>query len=374
MNPLHLPLIDLHKQYRAYKNEIDKQISTVLEDVSFIMGPQVQDLENELAQYTGMKHAIACGSGTDALLLTLMALDIKQGDEIITSPFTFIATTEVISFLGAKPVFVDIRPDTFNISYKDIRKAITPKTRAIIAVDMFGQCADYEEINHIAKDHNIPVIEDAAQSFGAKYKGRMACSLADIACTSFFPAKPLGCYGDGGMIFTNNDQIASITKSTRAHGAGNHKYEHIRVGLNSRLDTIQAAILLVKFKHFPQEVILRQKIASYYTQYLQSIVQTPVVLSYNESVYAQYNILVSHRDSIQKVLSEHKIAHAIYYPKPLHLQPVYEHLGYKKGDFPVTESVCERGLAIPMHPFLTHNELDYVIKSLKIGLNLNENK
>jgi UDP-2-acetamido-2-deoxy-ribo-hexuluronate aminotransferase len=358
-------LIDIKRQYEEYQADIDAQIKTVLNDAAFIMGKQVAELEHQLAAYTGAAYAIACGSGTDALQLMLMAYGIRPGDEIITTPFTFIATTEVVSLLGARPVFVDIRRDSMNIDASRIVKAIGPRTKGIIAVDIFGQCADYDEINQIAKAHGLFVIEDAAQSFGGQYKGKMSCSLADAGCTSFFPAKPLGCYGDGGMIFLNDEHTANILKSLRGHGTGSHRYEHVRIGLNSRLDTLQAAILLAKFKHFPKEVELRNQVADYYTRHLKDRVETPVVLSGNRSVYAQYNIVVKNREEVQKRFADAQIPTAVYYPKPLHLQPAYADLGHKKGDFPVTENVCGNIMALPMHPFLTREEQDFIIRHVK---------
>ena len=364
---MNIKFVDIQQQYKAYQAEIDMQIQTVLNESSFIMGKQVSELEAQLASYVGTKHAIACASGTEALQLVLMGYGIKPGDEIITTPFTFIATVEIISLLGAKPVFVDVRRDTLNIDVWKIKQAIGPRTRGIIAVDIFGQCADYDEINQLAKAQGLFVIEDACQSFGAQYKGKMACSLAGIACTSFFPAKPLGCYGDGGMVFTDDDNTAGVLKSLRSHGAGSHKYEHVRIGINSRLDTLQAGILLAKFKHFPREIELRNQIADYYTQHLKGTAETPVILSFNRSVYAQYNIIVKDRESLQKRLQESRIPTAVYYPKPLHLQPAYADLGYQMGDFPITEDVCERIIALPMHPFLTREEQDFIIDKITKG-------
>jgi len=361
-----LNFIDIKRQYQRYQSEIDQQIQSVLSEAAFIMGKEVGMLEASLGEYVGVKHAIACASGTEALQLALMAYGIKPGDEIITTSFTFIATAEVISLLGAKPVFVDVKRDTFNIDPEKIKKAIGPRTRGIIAVDIFGQCADYDEINQMAQAHGLFVIEDAAQSFGARYKNRMAGSLAEMACTSFFPAKPLGCYGDGGMIFTKDKDKAEMLKSLRNHGAGQHKYENVRIGINSRLDTLQAAILLAKFKHFPNEIQLRQQAADYYTQYLKDIAEIPLILTHNHSVFAQYNILIENRDALQKKLQEHQIPTAIYYPTPLHLQAAYAFLGYKKGDLPVTEEICGRILALPMHPFITREEQDFIISKLKI--------
>lgn len=359
-----IQLLDLRRQYESYKSEIDAQISAVLQDTAFIMGKQVPELEEQLAAYTGSRFAIACASGTDALQLYLMAKGIQPGDEIITTPFTFIATAEVISLLGAKPVFVDIKPDTFNIDPTLIEKAVTPRTKGIIPVDIFGQCADYDEINTIAKAKGLFVLQDASQSFGAKYKNRMSCSLADAGCTSFFPAKPLGCYGDGGMIFTDDENAATILKSLRGHGAGSHKYEHVRIGINSRLDTLQAAILSAKFKHFENEIAIRNRLAENYTKHLNGKFITPILLPFNRSVYAQYNILTPHRDALQKYLKEQHIPTAVYYPKPLHLQPAYGNLGYSKGAFPVTERICETIIAVPLHPFLTGEEQDVIIKKL----------
>lgn len=356
--------IDIKRQYERYNLEIDAQIRSVINDASFIMGKETSQLEHQLSSYVGTKFAVACGSGTDALQLALMAYGIKPGDEIITTPFTFIATAEVISLLGARPVFVDIRPDTLNIDSTQIQKAIGPNTRGIIAVDIFGQCADYDEINQLAKANGLFVIQDAAQSFGAMYKGQISCSQADVGCTSFFPAKPLGCYGDGGMIFLNDESKAQILRSIRSHGSGENKYEHIRIGINSRLDTLQAGILLAKFKYFPKEVELRKQVADYYTQRLKNMVETPMLLPFNRSVYAQYNILTDSRDVLQKHLMERGIPTAVYYPKPLHLQTAYSHLGYKKGSFPIAEKVCERILAIPMHPFLSQTEQDFIIQAI----------
>jgi len=361
--------IDIRRQYDQYRQEIDAQIHSVLNEASFIMGQQVGELEAQLAAYAGSKHAIACASGTDALQLVLMAYGVKPGDEIITTPFTFIATAEMISLLGAKPVFVDIRSDTLNIDPQEIKEAITPRTRGIIAVDIFGQCADYEEINRVAKEHGLFVIEDAAQSFGARYKGRPACSLADAGCTSFFPSKPLGCYGDGGMMFTDDADVAMVLRSLRGHGAGSHKYEHVRIGVNSRLDTLQAGVLLAKFKHFPKEIELRNEAADYYTRHLKDIAETPVILPFNSSVHAQYSIRVKDRETLQKRLQEDQVPTAVHYPRPLHLQPAYADLGYQAGDLPVTEDVCKHIVALPMHPFLYREEQDFIIAKVKKHIN-----
>lgn len=357
--------IDLGRQYQKLQSDINSQIQSVITSSAFIMGEQVAQLEKALAQYVGTKYAIGCASGTDALLLALMAYDIQPGDEIITTPFTFIATSEVISLLKAKPVFVDIDPGTYSIDHRKISRVITQKTRGIIPVDLYGQCADYDEINAIAKDHKLFVIEDAAQSFGAEYKGRKACSLADVGCTSFFPAKPLGCYGDGGMIFTDDEKLAKIMDSLRVHGKGSDKYDNIRIGLNSRLDTIQAGILLAKFKHYSLEVTLRQNVADYYKQHLKNIVTTPKVLDHNLSVYAQYSIQVQNRQELQNHLKNFGIPTMIHYPKPLHLQIAFASLKYKRGDFPVTEDVCEHILSLPMHPYLTREEQGFIVEQIR---------
>lgn len=361
---MQIQLNDLHRQYNAYKQEIDTQIQEVIDSSQFIMGNKIKELEEKLTKFVGTKYGIGVSSGTDALLLSLMAKKIKPGDEVITTTFTFISTAEVISLLAAKPVFVDISEDTYNIDYSLIEERITNKTKGIIVVDLFGQPADYDEINEIARKYNLFVIEDAAQSFGAEYKKKKACSLAEISCTSFFPAKPLGCYGDGGMVFVDDEDLANVIRSLKEHGKGSHKYENIRIGTNARLDTLQAAILLAKFNHFPEEVEKRQKIASRYTENLKNIVITPKVMNYNISVYAQYCIRVKDRDRVQQKLKEKGISTAIYYPRPLHLQEAFSELGYKQGDFPVAEKVSQEIIALPMHPFLNEMEQDYIIDTL----------
>lgn len=369
--------IDLAAQQRRIKGQIDQNIQKVLTHGNYIMGPEIKELEAKLAAYVGVKHAIGCASGTDALLMALMAYNIEPGDAIFTTPFTFIATAEVISLLGATPVFVDIDPVTFNIDPLKLDKAIMavkannpsihplPRSaqssalipKGIIPVDLFGLPADYDVLNRIAKEHGLFVIEDAAQSFGGEYKGKKACSLADIACTSFFPAKPLGCYGDGGMCFTDDDQLAEIMESIRVHGKGGHKYDNIRIGINGRLDTLQAAILLAKFEIFVEEVQLRQEAARRYTTLLthNSSLLTPRIPDGYKSVWAQYSLLAKdedHRSRLQKQLQENKIPTAIYYPKPLHLQTAFKSLAYKESDFPVSENAADRIFSLPMHPYL----------------------
>ncbi len=358
-------LIDVEKQYELYKEEIDSAIKNVVENAKFIMGPEVLLFENELSRFLGVKHSIACASGTDALLLALMAYGVKAGDEIITTPFSFIAAAEVIAFLKAVPIFVDVDPRTYNIDPSKIVEVVTGKTRGIIAVDIFGQCADYDAIQAIAQQYNLFVIEDGAQSLGAEYKGRKACSLGHISCTSFFPAKPLGCFGDGGAVFTDDDSLAERMKSVRLHGKGTHKYDHAYIGMNSRLDTIQAAVLLVKLKHFAKEIEERQNVAAYYSERLSSCCVTPYIEEYNRSVFAQYVIQTEHRDKLQNDLKERQIPTAVYYPKPLHLQTALKSYGYQQGDFLISEKLCDRVLALPMHPFLTRDDQDAVIGAVQ---------
>ncbi len=360
-----MQLIDLERQYGAYKKEIDSAIFGVVQKANFIMGQEVATLESELSRFLGVKHSITCASGTDALLLALLAYGVKEGDEVITTPFSFIAAAETIAFLKAVPVFVDVDPKTYNLDPSRIQEVITGKTRGIIAVDIFGQCADYDALCSIARHYNLFVIEDGAQSFGAEYKGRKACSLGHISCTSFFPAKPLGCFGDGGAVFTDDDGFAQVMRSIRLHGKGSHKYDHACVGVNSRLDTIQAAVLLVKLKYFPQEVEERQKKADYYTQQLSSCCVTPHIDASNRSVFAQYVIQAQRRDELQEYLKQKQVPTAVYYPKPLHLQTALRNYGYRQGDFPVTEKLCEHVLALPMHPFLTAEEQDLVIAAVQ---------
>jgi UDP-2-acetamido-2-deoxy-ribo-hexuluronate aminotransferase len=401
--------IDLETQQKRIKKQLDESMQRVLAHGNYIMGPEVKELEQKLAAYVGVKHAIGCASGTDALLMALMAYDIGPGDAIFTTPFTFIATAEVISLLGATPVFVDIDPKTYNIDPQKLEQAIlaikandsslhplpkskanvtaltpSPSTgegwgegegaglrpRAVIPVDLFGLPADYDALNRIAKEHGIFVIEDAAQSFGGEYKGKKACSLADIACTSFFPAKPLGCYGDGGMCFTDDGQLAEIMESIRVHGKGGHKYDNVRIGINGRLDTLQAAILLAKFDIFPEEVELRNQAAERYTESLKkaaAALVTPHITAGYKSVWAQYSLLAKdedHRASLQKQLQENKIPTAIYYPKPLHLQTAFASLGYAPGAFPVSEDAANRIFSLPMHPYLSQVDQERIIDAL----------
>jgi UDP-2-acetamido-2-deoxy-ribo-hexuluronate aminotransferase len=362
-----LPFIDLKSQYEAHKDTINAAILNVLDSTQFIMGQEVKTLEEKLAHFCGTKHALTCSSGTDALLLALMAYDIGPGDEVITSPFTFIATAEVIAFLRATPVFVDIDPVSYNMNPSLLEAAITPKTKAIMPVSLYGQCPDMDAINAIAQKHGIPVIEDGAQSFGATYKGKKSCTLSTIGCTSFFPSKPLGCYGDGGAIFTDDDALAKKMRILLNHGQ-EERYKHEYVGINGRLDTIQAAVLNVKLDYFDAEITARERIGARYSALLQQSVITPVVSEGYSSVYAQYSVRVPNRERVAKTLNEAGIPTAIHYPIPLHLQPAFTYLGYKEGDFPVSETVAKEIMSLPMSPFLTHEQQDMVVDALKAAL------
>lgn len=357
--------IDLPAQYRAYKEEIDREIGEVLSSAQFIGGPKLATFETSLGAYTGAAHAIGCSSGTDALLLALMALDVKQGDEIVTTPFSFIATAEVIAFLGAKAVFVDIDDATYNINSALIEDALTERTKAIIPVSLYGQCSDMDAINAIAAKHNLPVIEDAAQSFGATYKGRKSCNLSTIGCTSFFPSKPLGAYGDGGAVFTNDDVLAEKIRMLLNHGQ-NARYKHRYIGINGRLDALQAAVLNVKLAHFDDEVAARDRIGSAYSVMLEGTgIVTPYVAPENSSVYAQYSIRVKARDALVKAMSAQEIPTAVHYPMPLHLQEAFAPLGYTPGDFPVAERVSDEIMSLPMSPYLREEEQALIVQTLK---------
>ena len=352
--------IDLQGQYRKYKNEIDEQIAQTLDASAYIGGQKVALLEENLARFSGAKHAIACSNGSSAIFVSLLALGIGRGDEVITSPFTFFATAEMIALTGAKPVFVDIDEKTYNIDPSLIQAAITPKTKAIMPVSLFGQIADMKRINQIAAKHGLTVIEDAAQSFGAKQDGARSCSLSKLATTSFFPAKPLGCYGDGGAIFTSDDELAQKIKSLLNHGS-KERYFHSAIGINGRLDAIQAGVLNVKLKYFEDEIARRQEVAARYDQNLKNVV-TPFVESGNTSVWAQYCIRVKDRARILEICAQKGVPTGVYYPLPLHLQEVFKDLGYKKGDFAVSERVSEDIMALPMSAFLSEQEQDYVIE------------
>lgn len=359
-----LQFVNLQAQYENYKDEIDTAIQDVLNSSKFIMGPQVLELEKALSDFTG-SHAVTCANGTDALMIALIASGIGPGDEVITSPFTFIATAEMIALVGAKPVFVDINESDFNIDVTKIESAITPKTKAIIPVSLYGQPSDMDTINEIAKKHGLKVIEDAAQSFGATYKGRRSCNISELAITSFFPAKPLGCYGDGGCIFSQNSELAEKIRCIRNHGQSK-RYYHKYIGVNSRLDTLQAAILNVKLKHYEKEIEMRQQVAERYTELFKNNfnVITPRIMQQRTSVWAQYTIRVKNRDSLQEKLKAEGSPTAVHYPRPLHLQEAFAFCGGKMGDFPVAENISSEVMSIPMSSFLSENEQDYVSRAI----------
>lgn len=358
-----IPFIDLATQQQRIKSDLYRRMQTVLAHGQYIMGPEVRELEERLADYCGVSHAIAVSSGTDALLIAMMALEIGPGDEVITSPFTFIATGEMIALLGATPVFIDIDPKTYNLDPTLIEAAITPKTRAIMPVSLYGQCADFDAINAVAAKHNLPVIEDACQSFGATYKGRKSCNLSTIGCTSFFPSKPLGCYGDGGACFTSDNTLAKIMRQIMSHGQ-DRRYHHPLLGINGRLDTLQAAVLLAKLQIFDDEVAARERIGARYTELLTGTVVTPYVAPSSRSVYAQYTIQIEERDKVVKKLQENDIPSAVHYPVPLHLQPVFASLGYDDGTFPVAEGAARQVMSLPIHPYLTENMLNHIALKL----------
>ncbi len=361
-----MDFIDLKAQYAMYKDEIDREVLEVMSSARFIGGEKILAFEENLKAYCGAHEAVACSSGTDALLLALMALDIKEGDEVITTPFTFIATAEVIGLLKAKPVFVDIDEETYNIDHLKIEEKITKKTKAIIPVSLYGQVANMDEINQIAKKHNLWVIEDAAQSFGASYKNKRSCNLSPIACTSFFPSKPLGCYSDGGAVLLEDEEMALKIRILLNHGQ-DKRYNHKYIGINGRLDAMQAAILNVKLKYFDEEVKKRGEVAKRYFENLADVknIKLPTILKDRDSVFAQFTIVCQDRDDIKNRLTKAGIPSAIHYPKPLHLQEVFEYLGYKKGDFPISEKISKSVISLPMSPFLKKEDQDYVIEVLR---------
>jgi UDP-2-acetamido-2-deoxy-ribo-hexuluronate aminotransferase len=362
-----MQFIDLKQQYRKYQTEIDERIRRVLDHGNFIMGPEISELEKSLANYVGVPHAITCASGTDSLEIALRAFGIGPGDEVITVPFTWISSAESIELVGAKPIFVDIDPLDYNLDVGKLAKAISLKTKAIMPVSLFGQIPDMEAINRLAEEHKIPVLEDAAQSFGATRNGIKSCAVSTIGSTSFFPAKPLGCYGDGGALFTSDDDLAGKMRAIRTHG-GVQRHHHPHLGMNGRFDTLQAAILIPKLAHFPDEVEARNRIGARYSALLKDVCETPQIRQGNTHVYAQYTIRVKNRDRLGEVLKSKGIPTAVYYPKCLHEQPVFSRLGYKWGDFPESEKASREVLSLPMHPFLTGKEQDFIVESLKDAL------
>ncbi|MDE2118585.1 MAG: DegT/DnrJ/EryC1/StrS family aminotransferase [Betaproteobacteria bacterium] len=360
-----MEFVDLKAQYAALRESINARIQRVLDHGQYIMGPEVRELEEKLETYTGAKHCITVASGTEALLISLMALEVKPGDEIITTPFTFVATAEVIALLGATPVFVDIQADTCNIDPSLIEAAITPKTRAIMPVSLYGQPADMDEINAIAVRHgNIPVIEDAAQSFGASYKGKRSCNLSTIGCTSFFPSKPLGCYGDGGAIFTSNDNLAQAMREIRVHGQS-RRYHHTRIGVGGRMDTLQCAIVLAKLERFNWEVEQRIQIGKRYNELFAGKVEAVIQRPDRAGVYGQYTVMVEDRESVQQKLKEAGIPTAVHYPIPLHLQPAYAHLGKRVGGYPVAEALSMRVMSLPMSPELSKDAQQIIVDAMQ---------
>lgn len=392
---MNIPLIDLKAQYKSISEDLDRVTKEVLSSANYIMGKNVSDFEKDFADYIGVKHTISVGNGTDALVIALKSLGIGAGDEVITSTFTYFASAECISAVGAKPVFVDAEKDTFNIDPSKIEEKITKKTKAIIPVHIFGQSADMDEINKIAKKYNLKVIEDACQAVGAKYKGKMIGALSDMACFSFFPTKNLSCAGDGGMIVTSDDNVATIARALRTHGSGETgqkaynllnninedidksntgddtvynplKYYNYLIGYNSRLDAIQAAILKVKLPHLDKWNSKRKEIAKIYDEnFKDSNVVTPSVREENESVYHQYVLQTEDREKMLNKLKDKGVAAGVYYPVPLHLQKVYKDLGYKEGDMPVAEYLSHRTFAIPVYPELTEEQIRYIIDSIK---------
>ena len=359
-----MEFIDLKTQQAKIREDIEANIRKVLDHGQYIMGPEVLRLEERLAAYVGVKHCIGVSSGTDALLIAMMALEIGPGDEVITTPFTYFAKGEMIILLGAKPVFVDIDEQTYNINPSKIEQAITAKTKAIVPVSLYGQCADFDRINSIAIKYGLPVIEDGAQSFGATYKGKKSCSLSTIGCTSFFPSKPLGGYGDSGACFTDNDELANVMRQVRVHGQ-DRRYHHLRIGVNGRMDTIQAAILLVKLDLFKKEVQVRQALGENYSQLLRENcpeIITPFIEKNNTSVYAQYTIQVKNRDELQRFLKNDGIPTAVHYPVCLNKQPATK---TNEFNLPVSESLANKAMSLPMHPYLKDSDMTIIGSKLK---------
>lgn len=357
-----MQFIDLSAQQERIKDQINSNIQKVLAHGQYILGPEVTELEEKLSAYCGAKYCITCANGTDALQIALMALGIGVGDEVITPGFTYIATAETVALLGAKPIYVDVDAKTYNLDVNQLENAITPKTKAIIPVSLYGQCADFDEINAIAAKYNLPVIEDAAQSFGAVYKGKKSCNLSTIACTSFFPSKPLGCYGDGGAIFTNDEELAKVIRQVARHGQ-DRRYHHIRVGVNSRLDTLQAAILLPKLEILDDEINARQQVAETYTELLNNagIATTPFIKEGNVSAWAQYTIQVDNRSNVQEYLKSQGIPTAVHYPIPLNKQPAVA----SDTVLLVGDAIAENVISLPMHPYLILEQQSFIVKALK---------
>ena len=365
-----IPFADLKSQYESYKAEIDKAVLDVMASSMYIMGPEVEKLEKNLASYVGARHALSVSSGTDALLLALMAYGIKEGDEVITTPFTFIATAEVIALVGAKPVFADIDEKTYNLDIEKVKPLINDKTKAIIPVSLYGLPADMDKFYELTKNTNIKLIEDACQSFGATDNGKYSCNYNSLGCTSFFPSKPLGCYGDGGAVFTNDDTEAEILSNLRNHGQV-ARYKHKYIGINGRLDAMQAAILNVKLAHFKEEIARRIEIGNNYTKKIKAAYKgdtadiiTPFIPDGKVSVYAQYSVRVKNREEVTKKLNEAGIPTAIHYPIPLHMQECYAGCGFKDGDLPISEKVSKEIMSLPMSAFLKDDDQDFIVETL----------
>lgn len=359
MIPITMDFIDLKAQYHRYRTEIDLAIAQALQSAAFIQGPPVVELEARLSDFTGSPHVISCSSGTDALLLSLMAAGLQRGDEVIVPDFTFFATAEVVAHLGARPIFADIDPQTWNIDPQDIQRKITKKTKGIIPVSLFGQCADMISIGELAKQNNLWVLEDATQSFGASHAGLRSCNLSLFAATSFYPSKPLGCYGDGGAVFCQDSSLAQKIRSLMNHGQEG-RYQHTAIGLNGRLDTIQAAILLVKLKHYEEEFLARNRIAQKYQENLKGFLQLPTLSPTNTSAWAQFTVSHPQRDHICESLRKVGIPTSIHYPIPLHQQPVFAPYGINDSSCPVATETAKSVFSLPMHPFLEDKQIDHV--------------
>jgi UDP-2-acetamido-2-deoxy-ribo-hexuluronate aminotransferase len=362
-----MQFIDLQRQYQSYKEEIRAEIDKVLDSSRYILGPAVTELETALAGYLGVKHAIGCASGTDALLLAMMAMELKPGDEVIVPDFTFFATAEVVSVLGGKPIFADVLPDTLNLDPRQVETRITARTRGVIAVSLYGQCADFDELSAITRKRKLFLVEDAAQSFGATYRGRKSGTLCELSTTSFYPAKPLGAYGDAGALFTGDDALAERLRVLANHGQP-ATYRHRLVGINGRLDSLQAAILKVKLRHFPEELERRQQVASWYEAELAGLVSAPQVKKGNHSSWAQYTVRSPQRACLLEKLKERGIPTAIHYPMPLHQQEVYSGLGIRDESLPESVRASREVFSLPMHPYLTREEVKSVASAMREAL------
>lgn len=373
-----MQFIDLKSQFDRIEGDVIDRIERVLRSQRYIMGPEVAELEDRLAEYAGVNHAIACSSGTDALVASLMAFDLQPGDAVFVPSFTFFASAESITLAGGTPVFVDSDEDTFNISIESLSEALARtkaegglRPRGIIAVDLFGQVADYDSLSAIAEERGLFILEDAAQAFGAQRRGKKACSFGTVGATSFYPSKPLGCYGDGGAIFTDDDEMAALIRSIRVHGQGSDKYDNVRIGLNARLDTMQAAVLLAKLDIFDDELARRSEVAGWYDACLGDVVKTPAVADECVSAWAQYTVLFedgAQRQSVVEALGSAGVPVCVFYPIPAHLSTAYKHLGYRKGDLPCCESMAERVVSLPMHPYLKRADVEKISSVVKGAL------